>query len=432
MVGVVILMFVGVFAAIVVLGVAQSAKVGEVWGEVGQRLGLVYDRGSTFKGRSLSGRLRENEVLVDTFTRSSGKSSTTFTRYRIRYPRPLGLGLKLSREGFFSGVSKAFGAQDIQVGDATFDQGVMVKGDNPAEVVRFLTLARRARIHRALMSFSGLKISDHEIYFERTGMESSATRLTDTLQRLSLLAWFLCGDRTEDKPLEEAAQARLEGRLDEAIEAVRKVPAVDKVMPVEARLMEAHMLHLGGRKEEAGRILDEVAQVAPDDEEVKAWTERRDARPPPLPPQAEEEPEETPSAMKGESSAETPPEDTLSVETVCSDVFKTGATSADADATFTDTYAGRRVTWSGVLRSYQSSSFDFVFGDKPCTKATLDIHELTGDMLGAKKVRAIVQLPPEAKEVLQNRAGKTVTFSGELLKVDGLMKNLFLRDGVLR
>ena len=286
---VMIFMFVVIFVVVVALGKAHSQKVNETWAMVARDLHLTHDPGGAFRGRNMSGRHRDNDILVDTFTRSSGKSSTTYTRYRIRYPHALGLGLKLAREGLFSGVSKAFGAQDIQVGDATFDQGVMVKGDDPAAVRRFLTLARRARIHRALMSFNGLKIGDHEIYLERTGLESNGARLADTVRRLSLLAWFLSGDRAEDEPLERATRARMEGRLDDAVQAAREVPAVDEVIPVEAKLMEAHMLHLGDRNEEAVRVLDEVAEAAPDDAEVQAWNKFREAAPPPLPLSPEED-----------------------------------------------------------------------------------------------------------------------------------------------
>ena len=417
--------------AVVVSARAHSKKVGETWSAVARDLHLLYDPGGAFRGRSLSGRHRENDILVDTFTRSSGKSSTTYTRYRVRYPRPLGLGLKLAREGFFSGVSKVFGAQDIQIGDATFDQGVMVKGDDPARVVRFLTLARRARIQRALMSFSGLKIGDEEIYWERTGVESSAARLADTVRRLSVLAWFLCGDRGEDRSLERAAQARLEGRLDEAIAAARQVPAVESVPPIEAHMMEAHMLHLGNRSEEAGRLLDQAAREAPDDAEIQAWTRLREAAPPPLPDVP------APEADGASAQVATPPApgpDAAagpSIETFCGAVFKPGGTSADVDATFASTFAGRRVRWSGILRTYQSTSFDFVFGNQPCTKATLELHQLEGGLVSGKQVQAIVQFPPEAKDALQDRAGAEIAFTGELLKVDGLMRNIYLRDGTM-
>lgn len=425
----IIFMFVVVFVVVVALGKAHSQKVNETWSVVAQDLHLSHDPGGAFRGRTLSGRLRDNDVLVDTFTRSSGKSSTTYTRYRIRYPHALGLGLKLAREGFLSGVSKAFGAQDIQVGDATFDQGVMVKGDDPAAVRHFLTLARRARVHRALMSFNGLKIGDQEIYLERTGLEGNGARLTDTVRRLALLAWFLSGDRAEDEPLERATRARMEGRLDDAIQAVREVPAVDKVIPVEARLMEAHMLHLGDRDEEAVRVLNEVTEATPDDVEVQAWNKLRESAPPPPPPLPPEEAEvaEEPAAPAG-----TPPTiDGPAVADFCSAVFTQGGTSADTAATFASDYAGKRVRWSGNLRTFQSTSFDFVFGDKPCTKATLEVHELDGGLMGGKTVKAIVQFPPEAKDTFQDQAGAEIAFSGELLKVDGLMRNIYVKSGSL-
>ena len=281
--GLIFILFVGIAIIMVAVGISQSKRSAEAWSGTAQTLGLSFDSGGTFRKRIISGKYRDNHVIIDTFSRSSGKSSTTYTRYRIRYPRPLGLGLRLTREGFFTGVSKAFGAQDIQLGDAVFDQAVLIKGNDPQAVARFLTLARRSRIHRALLSFSRLKISDDEIYWEHTGVCRDQARLSDNIRRLSLLAWFLCGERTEDQALEKAAQAKQDGRLDDAMQAVREVPAVDKVPPIEARVMEAHMLHLGNRGEEAGQLLDEVSKHAPDDEEVKQWTTLRQQAPAPPP-----------------------------------------------------------------------------------------------------------------------------------------------------
>lgn len=450
--GGIIFIFFVIFIIVIVVGITQSQKAGEAWSATAQTLGMDYNGGGMFQKRSLSGVLHGNHAFVDTFTRGSGKSSTTYTRYRIHYPRPLGLGLQITQEGFFTGVSKALGAQDIQVGDAMFDQAALIKGNDPKAVTDFLTQARRSRIHRALNSFSRLKIKDDEIYWEHRGVQRSQAKLSEVIRRLSLLAWFLCGDRKEDQALERAAQARQEGRLDEALEAAREVPAVHGMPPIEARVMEAQMLHLGNRQEEASSVLAEISEQAPDDEEVREWTvlQQNPPQPPPLPdaeppkPFAAPEPSpppapgvtETPEAPEPPAqpdAAEDPPAvcSGPSAEETCRDLFKEGTSSADIERTFASTYVGQRVTWQGILRSCQSTSFDFVFGNQACTKATLELLELDGGSFGRKMVQAIIQLPPEAKDALQGRTGENLVFSGELLKVDGLMRNVFVKDAAL-
>lgn len=424
--GFIFILFAGVMIIVIVVGISQSKQATEAWSSAARSLGLTLDPGGAFRRRNLSGIHRDNHVQVDTFSRGSGKSSTTYTRYRIRYPKPLGLGLQLTQEGFFTGVSKAFGAQDIEVGDAGFDQSVLIKGNNPQAITRFLTLARRSRIHRALYSFNRLKIGDDEIYWEHRGVQRSAEKLSGTIQRLSQLAWFLWADREEDQALERATKARQEGRLDDAMQAVREVPTVDNVPPIEARVMEAHMLHLANRGEEAGVLLDEVVKQAPDDQEVRQWAtmQQQAPTPPSLPGSELPPPPPAPEPAPVEPSG-------LSAEDLCNDLFKDGPSSADIEKAFAAAYAGKRVSWHGTLRSQQSTSFDFVFGNKPCTKATLELLEIEGGSFGRNTVQAIVQFPPEAKDTLQDLTGKDLSFSGTLLKVDGLMRNLFVAEAVL-
>ena len=121
-----------VIAAVLVLvpvGIIQGQKTSKAWASAAQRLGLHFSPGSFMTPRRISGRTRRGfSIEVTTVTRSSGKSSQTDTRIRVGRPRFLGLGLRLSAEGFFSGVTKLLGAQDIIVGDAAFDKSVVVKG----------------------------------------------------------------------------------------------------------------------------------------------------------------------------------------------------------------------------------------------------------------------------------------------------------------
>jgi hypothetical protein len=204
--------------------------------------------------------------------------------------------------------------------------------------------------------------------------------------------------------------------------------------------MEAQMLHLGNRTEEAARALEEAREHAPADEEVKQWiaVQQENPGPPPLPDEEEETAAETPAAADPPEapSAEqaTPvaaPGSAVCAEEICRELFGRDHGSADIERTFATTYAGRPVEWRGVLKSSLSTSFDFVFGSQPCTKATVEIAEVGDGPFGGKTVQAIVQLPPEARDQLSGKLGQDIAFRGELLKVDGLVRNLFVKNAKL-
>ena len=155
----------------IVIAQANMKKTGIAWSRVAKALSLTFTPGGFMQRPRLTGSLHGCGITVETFSRRSGKHSRTYTRFIVTYPKGLGLGLQLTQEGFFSGISKLFGAQDIEVGDASFDKAVVVKGrkGRHRDIVAFLTPARRLRIHRLLMSFPGSRVTDSSIAWEHRG-----------------------------------------------------------------------------------------------------------------------------------------------------------------------------------------------------------------------------------------------------------------------
>ena len=105
---------------------AHSRKIEETWQDAANQLGMQFRSGSVMRSKTIQGHLYNNRVEVDTFSKSSGKSSSTYTRYRVHYPEHLRMGLKLKRQGFFAGVAALFGSQDIEVGDPQFDREMKI------------------------------------------------------------------------------------------------------------------------------------------------------------------------------------------------------------------------------------------------------------------------------------------------------------------
>jgi hypothetical protein len=222
-----LLFFIAVVVAVVVtiaLSLSHGRRANEAWTEAARRLGLRFEPGGILESRKISGYSHACRVMVDTYTQSSGKHSRTCTRFRVTYLRPLGLGLKLTRQGFMSGVLKMFGAQDIAVGDGRFDSDVVVKGADPRRAREFLTPSRRLRIHRFLSTYRGAAIEDGEINWSTQELLRHSGRIVSAVEAMTRLAWHLTGDRESDEIMNRAMAAQDEGHPEEAMRILRDSP----------------------------------------------------------------------------------------------------------------------------------------------------------------------------------------------------------------
>ena len=437
--------FIAIIIAIVFAISSKMAKqTDEAWSLVARQLGLHFTAGGMLGRRRLGGLLHGNGVHVDTFTRGSGKSSKTYTRYRVIYPEPLRLGLRLSRQGFFSGLASYFGAQDIEVGDAAFDSNVVVKGVDPERVIGFLTPARRLRIHRFLTSFAGGEVRDGEVYCETRGMERSASRIISILQRMSSLSSFLAGDQADDEAINRAMTIQRAGDLDEALEMVRQLPE-QTGKSSDVQMLKGEILYTGGHYREAAQIFEQVRQAEPEDPEATGWAARATqmARSSVPPQTVGDEPDSIPVAVPAPqaeiAAPQTPPVTqpgaagplTGDVAAICEDLFKPGRMSFESNELFEKQYLDRQVCWSGKLSRVTTFSFDTVFGDTRGTKAVFEIHQISSGPYGGKTIQAVAQLPADAADALRLRTGETMTFQGRLVRCDAFMSNLFLADAQL-
>ncbi len=83
----------------------------------------------------ITGTLYGRSVLLEPFTRGSGKSSQAYTRVSVFYHRPLGIELQVGPEGFIDRLLRpVYSGQDIQLGDENSDNKLMVRGSNEQAV----------------------------------------------------------------------------------------------------------------------------------------------------------------------------------------------------------------------------------------------------------------------------------------------------------
>ncbi len=134
---------------------------------------------------------------------------------------------------------------------------------------------------------------------------------------------------------------------------------------------------------------------------------------------SEPEPSAPPSAPTGDVR--------LDVASVCEDLFNSSMMSYATNRLFDDRYKDATVRWKGTARRASAYSYDFEFGDGGGTKAELDLYEIK-QQYGSRTVKAFVQLPVQAAEVLGSRIGEDIEFEGRLMTCEGSARRLYVAD----
>lgn len=383
----------GIIVVAILIGIASKKRTDRAWTAVAQNLGLDYTPRRFGGRRDMRGTVDGCGVRVATVKRGSGKNSTTYTQFTVHYGRHLGLGLRITREGFFSGVAKFFGSQDIRTGDDDFDRRVLIKGDDEDRVNRFLTAARRTQIATAIELFPELEIQDSHVVLEQRGILKSPQGIAGTIRQLVPLATDIGAVRAP-QDVDEDRDARPQRYAGpQALPPGSSTPAPPE--PVAAP--EDHV--------------PEPQLAAEPDDHV------------PEPAAAAEAPEPAEPQPAGGGA--------LAVGTVCDALFGESSASTDVSRTFEEYYQDQPVRWTATLKSATRFSFDHEFGDQPGTKAQVGLHEVTASYGGKLQVEGFVQLPEEAADALSSRSGETITFEGELMKADGLMRRLYIKNARL-
>jgi hypothetical protein len=102
-------------------------------------------------------------ITLDTYTRDS----STFTRMRVPYVNQDGFRFDIFFENLVSGIGKSLGAQDIQSGDAYFDDRFVIKGNSEQKVRDFLANPRLRELIEAQPSIR-FEVRDDEGWFGST------------------------------------------------------------------------------------------------------------------------------------------------------------------------------------------------------------------------------------------------------------------------
>ncbi len=186
----------------------------EVWQKLSHEIGGDFDDGGFWKGSKLEVKHGEWTITLDTYTVSTGKSSTTYTRIRAPYINKDNFRFTIYRKSIFSGIGKALGMRDVEIGYPQFDDDFIIKG-NDENLLRTLfanikireLISAQPRIHLQVKDDEGYFGSQFprgvdELYFQTVGVIKDTQRLRQLFELFSEVLNHLChiGSAYEDDP----------------------------------------------------------------------------------------------------------------------------------------------------------------------------------------------------------------------------------------
>lgn len=111
----------------------------EVWERLSREIGGEFIAGSFWKRGYVQKRVDHWWITLDTVSHQNGEHNhAVSTRLRAPYANPDGFRFTLYQSGFFSGLGRALGMQDVEIGDPAFDDAFVVKGNDESKVVALL------------------------------------------------------------------------------------------------------------------------------------------------------------------------------------------------------------------------------------------------------------------------------------------------------
>ena len=169
----------------------RNKRVEASWREVAAQLGGEYvaPTGSWLKrtARRVDVVIEGNKVSLDNYTVSTGNTHVTYTRARVATMATN--RLHVYREHFLSGMAKALGAQDVEVGDAVYDEQFQIKSDDEAWARRVLA----APIRKQHLEDAKLQLRVHKGWIESfaEGLEQDVDILVRRMRLTAALAFSI-------------------------------------------------------------------------------------------------------------------------------------------------------------------------------------------------------------------------------------------------
>jgi hypothetical protein len=176
----------------------------EVWRQLSQEIEAEFVGGGFWRGHKVQAEAGPWMITLDSYAVSTGHSHITYTRMRAPYVNTDGFRFTAYRKSFFSELGKLLGMQDIEVGDAEFDEAFIIKGSDEYKVRElFAAPALRALVQaqpkilltvRDSEGWFGPKFppSVDELHFQVIGVITDLKRLKDLFDLFAAVLERLC------------------------------------------------------------------------------------------------------------------------------------------------------------------------------------------------------------------------------------------------
>ncbi len=407
----------------------QMNRMNVAWQSAAEMLRFSFEAGTMRSGPTIAGMIEDHPADVYSYTKSSGKSSTRYTRFTVKFPA-IGIGLQLFRQAGLGQFLKIFGTQDIVIGEPTFDEAFIVKANDTQGARALLTPGRTMALNQLLSVHPDVVVKDDRVVIDRRGSVGDTDVIISTLRRLASVANLLT-DAGASSQLTSIIERRLDGDLPSDYEPEPQLPS-----GIDARISTGEALAAAGIVGVAQKVFEALADELPADRDITGWSEQvgREisgsvplVEPPELPRPTYSQQEPNPPPTLVEAPSDDGSRDAFAVAT---DLFGENLLSFETAARFDERYAGRRVDWSGKLRKASTVDNYRILGDGPFTKAVIDIAVLENDLFGNTVVTAIAAFPPGSIDSIQ--PGEDIGFSGDLIGIDALVRNLFVAGATLK
>lgn len=186
----------------------------EIWNQFAGEIGADFVNEGFWKGKKVVARFENWVVTLDTYTQSTGKTSTTYTRIRAPYINKDGFNFKIYKSGWFSDIGRTFGMQDVEIGYPEFDDKFIIKGNDESKLIELFSsekirelISSQDNIYLEVKDDEGWFGADFpdgadELYFQTVGVIKDVERLKSLYMLFALILNKLCliGSAYEDDP----------------------------------------------------------------------------------------------------------------------------------------------------------------------------------------------------------------------------------------
>ena len=132
-------------------------------------------------------------VVLDSYVASAGRAAIQYTRARVKLPTAGDRTVKISREGVLASLGKLFGTQDVQVGDARYDDTFLLKASDPEWLQRNLDGDfRELHLHRPDVF---IVLEEGQLSAAKLGIDRDPAKLRGQIELVAACAKSLAGAR---------------------------------------------------------------------------------------------------------------------------------------------------------------------------------------------------------------------------------------------